>query len=82
MTITLYVMILKHIELIESQSLIYILENRMLTKRAFIISLLMFVLNAKTYLVDADDSEEEASDEESIEEDTSTSSRGFTHNHE
>ena len=50
----------------------------MLTKRAFIISLLMFVLNAKTYLVDADDSEEEESDRESIEEDTSTSSRGFT----
>ena len=38
----------------------------------------MFVLNAKTYLVDADDSEEEESDRESIEEDTSTSSRGFT----
>ena len=50
----------------------------MLTKRAFIICLLMLVLNAKTYLVDADDSEEEESDEESMEEDISTSSRGFT----
>ena len=50
----------------------------MQTKRAFIICLSMLVLNAKTYLNDADDSEEEESDEESIEEDTSTSSRGFT----
>ena len=52
----------------------------MLTKRAFIfiICLLMLEVNAKTYLVDTDDTEEEESDEESMEEDTSTSSRGFT----
>ena len=49
----------------------------MLTKRAFIICLLMLEVNAKTYLVDTDDTEEEESDEESMEEDTSTSSRGL-----
>ena len=38
----------------------------------------MLVLNAKTYLNDADDSEEEESDEESMEKNTSTSSRGLT----
>ena len=50
----------------------------MQTKRAFIICLSMLVLNAKTYLNDADDSEEEESDEESMEKNTSTSSRGLT----
>ena len=55
---TFNVMTLNHIKLCEGR---VTLENKMLLiKRAFITCLLMFMFSAKTLLVDADDSEEEA----------------------